>query len=72
MGDLSAFSDADLQAELKRRKAAHKPSPAFKCDRCGEVGYFIGHFSQWRFEIQHQMFHDKHRSCPAYFGGGGI
>ncbi len=70
--DLSAFSDAELQEELKRRKAAHKPSPAFKCDRCGEVGYFTGHFSPRYFEMQHDQFHRKHRDCPAHFAGGGI
>lgn len=38
--ELHEYTEQQLQAELKRRKDAYKPEPAFKCLKCGKVGYF--------------------------------
>jgi len=72
MSGLESYSDAELQQELRRRKAASKPIPAWRCERCGAVGYYTGHFRPAWFEIQQKTFRERHRDCPAYFGGGGI
>lgn len=72
MGDLSRYGTEELQAELRRRNRAREPQPAWKCERCGEVGYFVGHFKPAWFEIQADAFRDKHRDCLPTFGGGCI
>lgn len=69
---LDAFTDEQLRQELKRRSALRKPSATFRCDRCGIEGYFVGEFSSSRFEMQYDQFHQEHRKCKSYFGGGGI
>ena len=70
---LGNYSSLELQEELRRRKAASKPGPpAFVCERCGRVGYYLGHFKPHWYEIQLKSFEDKHRDCKPFFGGGGI
>lgn len=70
--ELHEYTEQQLQAELQRRKDAFKPEPAFKCMKCGEVGYFHGTFSATNFERQHAQWTKLHSTCQSYFGGGGI
>jgi len=69
---LENYTDAELLAELDRRKKAWKPEPAFKCLKCGQLGYFKGMFSQANFERQHAQWEALHLSCQPFFNGGGI
>lgn len=49
-----------------------EPSPAFKCENCGEEAYFHGSFSAARYQQQHEQFQQKHKRCLPIYGGGCI
>lgn len=51
----------------------HKPNPAWKCQRCGEVGFYrASRFKPTLFERQADDFRSKHLNCPLSIDGGGI
>ena len=70
--ELKDYPEHELQQELLRRKAARKPLPAFQCERCGEVGYYVGPFKIAWFEMQVEAFKREHSCCLALYKGGGI
>ena len=74
MPELREFSEWELREELRRRHevAAENARNAFRCQRCGAVGAFIGDWTAGRWMQQHQAFFEQHKTCPLAIDGGEI
>lgn len=72
-GFLRDFTEADLLAELDRRKLPPvDPPPAFECKRCGTKEYYYGDWNHNRFHTLMEHLKVKHAACPLCVEGGGI
>lgn len=69
------WRDLHQAIENVKRKIAmrhYKPTPAGRCNLCGEEWHYNGAWRQDRFERQLQEFKDMHASCLPIVDGGCI
>ncbi len=72
-GFLRDFSEADLLAELERRKLPElAQTPSFVCPRCGAQEFYFGDWKPHLFERHMAALEVKHADCPLCVNGGGI